>query len=68
DYLQRLIDDGTAVLFGRTQNTDYTSMGIIIMQAKSEAEARAIIEQDPAVQNRIFRAELYPYRIALFRA
>ena len=53
------------VLAGRTLNTDERSFGIVIFRADSEEAARRVMDQDPAVRNRVMRAELYPYRIAL---
>ena len=64
-YLQDLTQKGVVILAGRTTNDDYSSFGIIIFQAESEAAARQIVEDDPVVKNRVMRAELYPYRIAL---
>ena len=66
DYLKRLTNNGTVVLAGRTINTDTSSFGIVIFQADSEASARKIVNEDPAVKSRIFRAELFPYRMSLF--
>lgn len=67
-YLQQLLQEGALLLAGRTQNSDYSSFGIIIFLAASEEEAQAIVANDPAVQQRVMRAELYPYRIALAHA
>ncbi|MFL5803143.1 MAG: YciI family protein [Roseiflexaceae bacterium] len=53
------------MLAGRTLNTDPSSFGIIILRADTEATARGIMEDDPAVQQGVMRAELFPYRIAL---
>lgn len=64
-YLQDLTEKGIVLLAGRTTNDDYSSFGIAIFQAESEAAVRALIENDPVVKNRVMRAELYPYRIAL---
>lgn len=64
-YLQRLTDDGVVLLCGRTMTTDYSSFGIVILQADSEEGARKIMEDDPAVKLKIMRAELFPFRIAL---
>ena len=64
-YLQGLMAQGTLMLAGRTLNTDPSSFGIVIFFAGSEAEARAIMENDPAVRQGVMRAELFPYRIAL---
>ena len=66
DYLKHLTNNGTVVLAGRTINTDTSSFGIVIFQANSEASARRIMNDDPAVKSRVFRAELFPYRMSLF--
>jgi uncharacterized protein YciI len=65
DYLQGLTEAGVVLLAGRTLNTDPSSFGIVIFRAGSEEAARQIVADDPAVKQRIMRAELYPYRIAL---
>jgi len=65
DYLQELMAKGIVILAGRTQNTGYSSFGIIIFKAENEATARDIVFNDPAVRLKQFRAELFPYRIAL---
>lgn len=68
DYLKRLTEQGVVILAGRTQSGDYSSFGIIIFNADDEAAARQIVQNDPGVQRKLFRAELYPYRIALMAA
>jgi uncharacterized protein len=65
DYLRRLTESGVVLLAGRTLNEDYSTFGVIIFLADSIAAARQIMEDDPAVKQRVMRAELYPYRIAL---
>jgi uncharacterized protein YciI len=65
DYLQQLTVAGVVLLAGRTLNEDYSTFGIIIFRADSIAAARRIVDNDPAVRQRVMRAELYPYRIAL---
>jgi uncharacterized protein YciI len=64
-YLKRLTDAGVVLLAGRTLNTDATTFGIVIFHAASEADARGVMENDPAVRAGVFGAELYPYSIAL---
>lgn len=64
DYLQSLTDRGVVLLFGRTQNRDAGTFGIVIFRAESDEAARAIMENDPAVKGRAMLAELFPYRIA----
>ena len=68
EYLQELMGQGIVILAGRTQNTGYSSFGIIIFKAENEAAARSIMHNDPAVRQRQFRAELFPYRIALLES
>src|SRR5215470_5086088 len=67
-YLQRLTREGVAVLVGRTLTTDRDSMGIVIFTARSEEEARALMNADPAVCKGVMRAKLFPFRIALLAA
>jgi len=64
-YLQRLTEEGVVQLAGRTLTTDYLSFGLVMFRAPDEAAAMAIMQQDPAVQAGIFRAELFPWRVAL---
>ena len=65
NYLKGLNEQGIVLLAGRTLNTDPSSFGIVILRAGSEAAAREIVTNDPAVRNGVMRAELFPYRIAL---
>lgn len=62
-YLKSLIEQGTVLLFGRTQESDAETFGIAIFRADSE-EARIIMKNDPAVQNGVMKAELYEYKLA----
>jgi uncharacterized protein len=66
NYLKQLAKDGVVVLAGRTQNTDYSSFGIVLFNAETIEAAREIMLSDPAVKNNVFRAELFPYKMALF--
>ena len=65
DYLQDLTGKGVVLHAGRTLNTDPNSFGIVIFKADSEERAHEIMGSDPAVKAGVFRAELYPYRVAL---
>lgn len=65
DYLKRLSDEGVVQLAGRTLLADYHSFGIVIFQATDEEEALAVMRDDPGVRERLFRAELFPWRTAL---
>lgn len=64
-YLKDLTERGVMVLVGRTQNKDADTLGLAIFRAESDAAAEAIMRGDPAVQNGVMTARLYPYHIAL---
>ena len=66
DYLKQLTNDGVVILAGRTQNTDNSSFGIVLFNAETVEAAREIMMNDPAVKNKVFRADLFPYKMALF--
>ena len=65
EYLRELTERGVVILAGRTLNTDPTSFGIVIFRSDTEAAARVLMEADPAVAGGVFRAELFPYSVAL---
>jgi uncharacterized protein YciI len=64
-YLSDLKDKGVVKLAGRTTNTDAGSFGVMIFEAKDEEAAREIMAQDPAVNEGVLAAKLFPFRIAL---
>jgi uncharacterized protein YciI len=64
-YLQQLVQQGVVILAGRTLNTDEDSSGIVIFKADSEEQARTIMNNDPAVNQGVMHAKLFPYRVAL---
>ncbi|MEM7480903.1 MAG: YciI family protein [Acidobacteriota bacterium] len=63
-YLRDLVDKGQVLLFGRTQENDDSTFGLVVFEADGEAAARAIMEGDPAVAEGLMTARLQPYRIA----
>ena len=65
EYLKSQMEEGTLILAGRTLNSDYSSFGIAIFNARDDAHMQELTEADPGVAKRLFRAEWYPYRIAL---
>ena len=65
NYLKALTEQGVVLMAGRTLHTDDTSHGLVLLAADSEDEARAIMETDPAVKAGVFRAELFPFAVAL---
>jgi uncharacterized protein YciI len=65
DYLSQLAEQGVVLLAGRTQTRDEHTFGIVILQARSEEAAQAIMRNDPAIAGGVMRGTLYPYRIAV---
>ena len=65
-YLSQLADRGTVLMAGRTLTADDRTFGIAILVASTFAEAEAIMNDDPAVKHGVMRAELFPYRVALW--
>lgn len=63
-YLQKLSEEKICLIAGRTGNADSNTFGIMIFVANSEAEAREIMLQDPAIAQGVFIAELFPFSIA----
>jgi len=65
-YLQALVARGVVLMAGRTLNRDERTFGIVIFQAADDAQARSLMQDDPAVRDGVMRAELFPYRVALW--
>ena len=66
--LQRLHKEGRVILAGRTLNeSEPSQFGVVIFEAETEAEARAFMEEDDAVKEKIMTAQLFPFRVALGR-
>lgn len=63
-YLQDLTEQGTVLLFGRTQVRDPSGFGIVVFRAGDREEATRVMEGDPAVNEGIMGAELFPYRVS----
>jgi len=66
DYLKKLVAAGVVFMAGRTLNTGEQTFGLVVFAAASESEARAVMLDDPAVQDGVMKAELFPYRVALW--
>lgn len=64
-YLKNLTDQGVVLLAGRTLGDDLHTFGIIIFVAESLTAAQTVMNNDPAVQNRVFSATCFPFSIAL---
>ncbi len=64
-YLQEAIKSGKLVMAGPC--TDFIGPAVVIFEAASEAEARAFMENDPAVKAGVFVATLHPMNFSLLR-
>lgn len=64
-YLQEQMRAGTLILAGRTLTVDYSAFGIAIFNARDDKHMNQLTANDPGVAQKLFRAEWYPYRIAL---
>lgn len=60
-HLTDLYEKGTVKYVGRTID-DRSSFGIVVFDADSEDEARAIMESDPAITRGVMTATLYPFK------
>ena len=58
-------NQGKLILAGRT--TVKESMGVVIMEVETEAEARRVMEDDDAVKAGIMAAEVLPFQTALLK-
>ncbi|TVQ82785.1 MAG: hypothetical protein EA380_00330 [Phycisphaeraceae bacterium] len=65
NYLKELTETGRVVVAGPC--TDMIGPGIVIFHAEDEDAARGLMENDPAVQAGLFKAELHPMRLSLLR-
>lgn len=65
EVLQNLQEEGKLLLAGRTLNLD--PMGIVILEVDTEEEAVELMNNDPAVKEGIMEAQLFPYRVALYK-
>lgn len=68
-YLQDLLEKKILFLAGRTVNEPMTEKdcGIAILEVDNEAEAKSIMENDPAVKGKLMFAEVFEFSLALFR-
>jgi uncharacterized protein YciI len=65
-YLDAAREAGVVLGAGRTLTKDESTFGIVILRAPDEEAARDFMEHDPAVNAGVMRAELFPFRIALW--
>jgi uncharacterized protein YciI len=63
DYLERLLDEGTLIVGGATDD----GLGVIAFFADSETEARVVMERDPTVATGLFAGVLRRYMAGFAR-
>lgn len=59
--IQRLAKEGKMVVAGPLGKNDKTYRGIFILNVKTEAEAKALLETDPAIKAHVLDAEIIPW-------
>ena len=64
-YLKGLKEKGNLILAGKTLSIDENTFGIVIVVVENKKEARYMMNNDPAVNEGIMTAQLYPYNVAL---
>ena len=65
--LKKYTEAGKVILAGRTLNQASESFGLVVFEASSEEEALEFMNGDPAVEEGIMTAKLFPYRVAFLR-
>jgi len=66
-HLQSLLAEGKLILAGKTEGLDEKTFGIVIFEADDLESAQKQMKLDPAVQEGIMNAQLFPYSVALTR-
>jgi uncharacterized protein YciI len=63
-YLKSLLDKKILILAGPELNAKF---GVTIIETDTEEQAKEIMNNDPAVVNKVFSAELFPFRVSLLK-
>jgi uncharacterized protein YciI len=66
-HLQSLLAEGILILAGKTEGLDEKTFGIVIFEAEDLESAQKQMTLDPAIQEEIMNATLFPYSVALMR-
>jgi len=66
-HLQAATKEGRVILAGRTAEPGDKTFGLVIFEAADETAARAFMNSDPSVVERVMTPELHPYQVALMR-
>ena len=64
-YLQDLQAKGMITLVGKTDGLDESTYGIVIFKAESYEKAKEIMDNDPAIKQKIMVGVLQKFNIAL---
>jgi uncharacterized protein YndB with AHSA1/START domain/uncharacterized protein YciI len=64
-YISDRCKEGTVVFAGPC--TDMKGPACVVLDARTEAQARALMDNDPAVKNGLMKAELHPVRLSFVR-
>ena len=64
-HLQDLATKEQLIFAGRTLSIDEGGFASVVFRARSEGEARAVMERDPGIREKLFRGHLYPYQVLL---
>ena len=69
NYLKDLTNKGIVFLAGRTMTEPMSDkdLGIVIIEAESEEEARGYMKNDPAITGGLMTAEFFEFSLALLR-
>jgi uncharacterized protein YciI len=63
-YLKSLLDKNILILAGPELKARF---GIAVIETDTEQQAEEIMNNDPAVANKVFTAELFPFRVSLLK-
>jgi len=66
EYLKELTQQRIVLMAGRTLTADNQTRGYVVLQAPDEKSARDMMQGDPAVEEGVMTAELFPFKVALW--
>jgi uncharacterized protein YciI len=67
-YVQRLLEQGVLLMAGRSQVLEREAFALMLLQADTETQARALMQADPAVAQGVLSGDLHPFQITQWRA
>ena len=67
ERLKNATEKGKVIMAGKTENEDETGFGIVLFLAENEQQATQFMEDDPAIQEGIMSASLFPFHLALMK-